>query len=511
MTLSRRNFLRWGALTTAITATGCRVVGRQMARDQLPTELIVPTPQASVSGQQTANATINISPDPIRCLLNRAGYGPRPGDIDVVSNLGFAEYLEQQLHPEEIDDTAADLTVANLALYHMDLSQLVEQEPRDAAIELGWSTVARRIFSQRQLYEAMVEFWSDHFHIYLRKNPRMPLLKIVDDRDVIRPHALGSFRDLLLASLHSPAMLIYLDNTRNSREEPNENYGRELLELHTVGIDAGYTQEDVQAVARILTGLGVGLRGANKGKLLFRQRQHDQGTKTVMGQVFPANGGEDEIVALADFLASHPSTAHFIATKMVRRFVADDPPAVLVDQVAQTFLETDGDIKSLLRVIFLSDQFATAPPKLKRPLTYFISAVRALHGDTRYSGPLLQHLRLLGQIPFMWPAPNGYPDVAAAWVNNLLPRWNFALDYTAGDIRGVSFPDEDILTAGGVTTTVEALDLFADLLLPHSLDPAARTELLAYIGDGDPFQHDVVTKTREVIALLLASPSFQWI
>jgi hypothetical protein len=214
-------------------------------------------------------------------------------------------------------------------------------------------------------------------------------------------------------------------------------------------------------------------------------------------------------------LASHPATANFIAFKLVRRFVADEPPASLVEQVAQTFLETDGDIKSMLRVIFLSDEFATAPPKLKRPYSYVISALRALNADISNYRAFSLWLETMGQLPFNWAAPNGYPDVSVAWMSNLLPRWNFALALLNFTFPGAEIPLDRLMDAGQVNETAEALDLFAGLIYAASLEAApletAEQTLFAnYIGSGSLQNRDTNLRLRESIALMLASPPFQW-
>lgn len=499
MSLSRREFLRIGSLTAvAAASTGCSVMGREVSRRELPQTLVLPG--------DTAVAT------PIHRLLNRAGYGPRPGDLERAAALGLAAYLEEQLHPETIDDTAADLLLRSLTIYHMDTSQLVEQDEQEATAELLTATIWRALASKRQLYEAMIEFWSDHFHIYLGKNAQMPPLKILDDRDVIRPHALGKFRDLLTASAYSPAMLVYLDNHENSKDSPNENYARELLELHTLGVHAGYTQTDVQEVARILTGWTVQRNGRHKGQFTFNPDYHDVGPKTVLGQTFQSDEGETEVAALLDMLAGHPATAHFIATKLVRRFVADEPPAPLVNRVAQSYQETDGDIKAMLRIIFLSEEFATAPPKLKRPYTYLLSLLRALHADLRpgRDQAVGRVLAQMGQLPFHWPPPDGYPDDSAAWAGNLLPRWNVALAVLHGDLRGVRIPLERIITAGNAQTVPQVLQLFGGVVYGRTLTSAESTLFTNYVGNAPLTDAATQQRLRDSIALMLASPAFQW-
>lgn len=505
MTVSRRDFLRTGGLiTTAFAMAGCSTVGRELARRDLPE---APTPAAPVDGGAAA-----LPVGRLLRFINRAGYGPQPGQLAEARAAGFEAYLEQQLAPETIDDQAADLMIRNLNVYHMDIDVLLTQDREEAVRELLLATTTRAIYSHRHLYEAMVEFWSDHFNIYLRKNKFTPYLKLVDDRDVIRPNALGKFRDLLVASAHSPAMLMYLDNVRSLKDAPNENYARELMELHTLGVDGGYTQQDVQELARILTGWSVHPRGRLQGQFFFNEEQHDDGEKILLGQPFPAGRGEEEGLEALDLLAAHPSTARFISTKLVRRFVADDPPASLVERVSDVYLSTDGDIKEMLRTIFLSEEFSTAPPKLKRPFSFMVSALRALGADLGPRGyrDLGQWIRLMGQMPFMWPPPDGYPDESEAWASNLLPRWNFGLLLATGGLDGVGLPLGGLLETGDMNEVESALDTLADMALGQVLDDRTRATLVAYIDEGDLTKHEMQQRFSEVVGLILAGPAFQW-
>jgi uncharacterized protein (DUF1800 family) len=514
MSLSRRDFLKMGALTTVTAgATACRAVGRQMAQETLPENLVPPQPVPATAPQTAPAAGLpRQDVDPARRFLNRAGYGPRPGDLAHIQKIGLPAYLEEQLDPQNIPDHAADLIARQTALYQMDASQLIEEEPRDATIELLGTTVMRQLYSHRQLYEAMVEFWSDHFNIYLRKNQEMPLVKLLDDRDVIRPHALGHFRELLGASAQSAAMLVYLDNTRNLAASPNENYARELLELHTLGVDGGYTQQDVQELARALTGWSVARRGRKKGQVVFNAGEHDDGAKQILGHTLPAGQGPGDLDQVLDILATHPATTVFIARKLVRRFVADDPPAALVDRAAEVYQVTGGNIKSMLRLIFLSDEFAAAPSKLKRPHTFMISVLRALNTDlTPGRGrELADWMQLLGQTPFMWPPPNGYPDVSTAWTANLLPRWNFALALLHDEIGGMRPPLAAIVAAGSAADSLAALQLFAGLTWGRPLTADEQTLFSAYTGAGPLREPAIQTRLRDCVALMLASPAFQW-
>jgi len=500
MSLSRRHFLKLGSIATAAASlTACSVAGREVAQRDLPA-LLPPL-----------NQDVN-SVDPVLRMLNRAGYGPRPGDVARVRELGLEAYLEEQLHPEAIDDLAADLMIANLNIYQMDATGVIEMDAPDAIRELLLVTFSRALLSRRQLYEAMVEFWSDHFHIYLRKDNIVTRLKLLDDRDVIRPHVLGTFRDLLFASAHSQAMLVYLDNVSNTAEAPNENYARELMELHTLGVHGGYTEQDVRELARALTGWGIQRHGLRRGEFYFDASQHDDRAKQVLHLDLPAGQGQADVEQVLDMLAEHSSTAHFIAFKLCRRFVADDPPEVLVDRVAQIFLETDGDIKALLRAIFLSEEFASAPPKLKRPFTYVVSALRTLNADVRPRGyrTLGEEVRSMGQLPFMWPAPDGYPDVADAWAANLLPRWNYALRLTTGELPGIQPPLEQLAERAGVVDVASALDFFGEQVLGVRPNDFTRALLEAYTGSGPLRDRGTRRRIAEAVALLIASPQFQW-
>lgn len=496
MTLSRRDFLKIGSLTAvAATASACQVVGQKQAQIDLPAAL------PPVNGRHPT----------IFRMLNRAGFGPRPGDMATVSQMGLAAYLEQQLYPNTIDDKPLALMERQLSLYHMDYSQIVEQDAKDAKAELITASVMRAVYSERQLYEAMVAFWSDHFNIYIGKAKFMPALKILDDREVVRPHALGNFRQLLSASARSQAMLFYLDNVNNHQGSINENYARELLELHTMGVNGGYTQRDIQEVARVLTGWGVHQDGVRKGKLRFEATQHDFGEKLILQRPFPANRGAEELDDLLDLLAAQPATAHFLATKLGRRFVSDEPPATLVDEIAQAYQTTNGDIKAMLRVLFLSDVFASAPPKLKRPFTYIVSALRALNTSVGSSRAIEPWLRQMGQLPFHWPPPDGYPDVSSAWATNLLPRWNFALALAHGHIAHAKPPLKKLVAISGATTPSAVLDLFVQLTLNGNLPSPTLPLLTNYVGAGPLTDNPTQERLKDSVAFLIASPTFQWI
>src|SRR6185369_3646154 len=356
MKLSRRTFLKVGGSSAALLATvGC---------DQVPRELRVLYHQSKADGPFQPPATADI--DPITHVLNRVAIGPRPGDYERVRKLGstpeqaVAAYLEEQLHPESIDDPEADYAVRRFETLNEPLGELFEYQEELLQNELMRGALARAVFSERQLYEAMVQFWSDHFNIDPSKGD-CKWLKVADDREVIRKHALGKFPAMLRASALSPAMLWYLDGRVNRREnmaqKPNENYARELLELHTLGVHGGYTQKDVMEVARCLTGWTVRSKDQKPyfeiGKVEFKLHQHDSGQKEFLGHKITAipehlkkeereRLGQRELDRVLEIVTKHPATARHLSTKLCQRFIADEPPLSAVEAVAKVFTQTSG-------------------------------------------------------------------------------------------------------------------------------------------------------------------------
>ncbi|MBI5962497.1 MAG: DUF1800 family protein [Chloroflexi bacterium] len=351
MPLSRRDFLKLASLVTASAAlSSCAPAQayRRLAGD-LPTVPWTALPASDFPA------------------LNRITFGARVEERARFAEIGLKNYIEEQLDFETITDLACDLRLSTFDTLKMEANelegisnQLFDNYDREKVPnELRQATFLRQLYSKRQLYEVMVEFWSDHFNIFMDKEKEF-FLKTVDDREVIRKHALGNFRDLVWASSHSPAMMIYLDNQANEKGHPNENYARELMELHTLGVDGGYTQKDVMELARCLTGWNV-KEHFWLGDFVFKEDIHDKGEKNVLGLSIQPSGMK-EAEQVIEMLVAHPSTAKFISTKLARRFIADDPPQELIEKAAQTFLNTNGDIKSVLRVI-LFDGLAFAKPK----------------------------------------------------------------------------------------------------------------------------------------------------
>ena len=347
----------------------------------------------------------------------------------------------------------------------------------------------------------MVEFWTDHFNISIVKGDCW-FLKGVDDRQVIRQHAMGDFRDLLWASAHSPAMLVYLDNQANEGQAPNENYARELMELHTLGVEGGYTQNDVMELARCFTGWTV-KDHFWKGEFTFDQDVHDQGTKQVLGlRIEPAGQREAELVL--EKLALHPSTARRICRKLVRKFVTEEERPELIEGAAQTFLSTQGSIRATLGHI-LERGLEDPGVKVKRPTDFIAGGIRSLGADTDGGKPLQSFLAQMGQPAFQWPTPDGPPDNSSYWTSNLLPRWRFAVALSQNQIAGTKL-EEGLFV--GTESVAADFDHLSELLLGTPLRPEIRDDLIELFADGGAT--DRRTMMALTVAGLLASPAYQW-
>jgi uncharacterized protein (DUF1800 family) len=498
-------------------------------------------------------------------LLNRTGWGPRPGDVDAVRAMGIARYLDQQLHPERIPDAAMPGRLAGLATVGLSSRQILDnyerpqiearrqrkadaqavepgsadQKPPDPVqrkansivVELSEQKLLRAVYSERQLQEVLADFWFNHFNVDARKG-RDRFMLTEYERDTIRPRVLGSFRDLLGATAKSPAMLFYLDNwmsadpqtglgartrrdlartgfgpqarrelvpglperfaprlqpeRKNAPKGLNENYGRELMELHTLGVDGGYTQKDVTEVARAFTGWTIENPRQGAG-FKFDPRIHDNGQKVVLGHVIKAGGGESDGEQVLDILAAHPSTARFIATKLVRRFVSDAPPPALVDRAAARFRQTRGDLREVTRTILTSPEFLLPDAyraKVKTPLEFLVSALRAAGADVHDAQPLVRELQQEGMPLYMCQPPTGYKDTSDAWVNTgaLVSRMNFALRLASNQLPR---------TMVGDLTTLNG-SIFDDAVSDTTRSTIARA-----------------TSIQQTAALTLGAPEFQ--
>lgn len=580
-------------------------------------------------------------------VLNRLGYGARPGDVEKVRAMGLKRYIDLQLAPDRIDDSAVDKQLAAYtqlqqsdekiaAMYHdflaaerngrnlnkqarkqmqgdmpaatpaadgnaptdvaaavrkrpvLDMAErqamrTARQETATAAMPIAQAheqfmaaKMLRAVASERQLQEVLADFWSNHFNIDMRRAP-CGILKIADDREVIRPHVFSKFRDLLGSSAKSPAMLVYLDNYLSTvdpadmgagarpgpanrlrkRKGPmgglNENYGRELMELHTLGVDGGYTQKDVREVARCFTGWSIAQGDAKrpaKGRYLdagtyrFFPALHDNGAKTVLGQVIPAGGGEKDGEKVLDILASHPATMRHISSLLCQRLVSDTPPPALIEKCVATWKRTDGDLREIVRTIATSPEFLSPTAfrsKIKSPFEFAVSSVRALGGaykagtaaDSRpqlreaaylirppkgggyldmSETTLVGQVGTMGQPLFQYQAPTGYPEDSRKWVSAgaLISRLNFSLALTNGKLSDVKkFEAAPALLASKDTN--QLLDRMSAQVLHTAIAPATRATLLKQLGPAvvtASMTSDTTTANR-IAALLLGSPEFQ--
>ena len=382
-------------------------------------------------------------------LLNRAAFGPAPGDMATVAAMGARTYIQAQLDPQSIPEDA-DLArrLKRLRTTRLDAIQAYRHTGglplRPFAQNIGFvrlfllaqqmvkeaqhARLMRAVESKRQLLEVVVDFWINHFNISVSKDLTMIWANSYE-QEAIRPHAMGRFRDLLGATAKHPAMLYYLDNWLNTAPDSpgaqgdftgyNENYARELMELHTLGVDGGYTQQDVQELTRILTGWGVNTLAlvTRVGDLFqFDETRHDFGAKTLLGVTFPEGRGAEEAEQALDILASHPATAHHIATQLAQYFVADQPPQDLVAALGQVFLETDGDIRAVLAALFDHAAFwESRAPRFPTPYQWLVGLCRALGWRIDNPNQLLWILEAQGMDLYDAPQPNGYPLERGFW------------------------------------------------------------------------------------------------
>lgn len=494
MGLSRRDFLR----LTSLVAGAAGVSACSPA-------------YAVLAGQEKVEAGWPLPVEPAFRALLRLTFGPTRQERQLVHEMGLGAWIETQLEPKDVPDGRAAWLVRRHDAIGLEADALESWDRPQVIEQLRAATLLRQLYSRRQVYERMVEFWTDHFNISVAKGDCW-FLKLVDDREVIRKHAMGNFRELLLASAHSPAMLVYLDNQANHKDAPNENYAREVMELHTLGVDGGYRQTDVMELARCLTGWTV-KDHFWRGQFKFDPGIHAAGAKRVLGlKIEPA--GETEAQRVLEHLATHPSTAGHLAFKLVRRFVTDHPDRdapELVARLRHTFLSTRGDITAMLRVLLLDGLAQRAPdlpPKFKRPTDYVVSSLRLLGSTSDASEGLQNHLAEMGQPPFEWPTPDGPPDTASAWMSSLLPRWNFALEMARNRIAGVHTDFTALVEASGEAGLPGQIETFSQLLLGGGLDPAASRELEEILEGPELDPHTDVPSL--LTAGLLASPAFQW-
>ena len=509
MNTSRRSLLKATALTSgSALLASCDQATRQITHllgEAVPDHLAVPE-----------SAEI----DPEFHLLSRAAFGPWPGDVQRVKEMGRDAWIEEQLNPESIPDNACDLRAERFESLYFSAGDAYEFRKPVLRDELTRHALLRAIYSRRQLFEVMVEFWTDHLNIDLEKGDCI-YLKPSDDREVIRKHALGNFHDLIRASATSPAMLVYLDGKSNkvrtkTDDKPNENYARELMELHTLGVHGGYTQDDVREAARCLSGWSFErfdrdrFFALNLGESFFKADWHDDGEKTVLGTTISAGGGEKDIDDLVNIVCGHPSTANFLATKLCHRFISHTPPESIVNRVAAEFTKTRGDVKSLLRVILKSDEFAASRGQLlKRPFKFLVSALRATAADTSAEKSVLEPLQRMGHGLFQYPTPDGYPDEELPWMGTLMWRWNFSLALAGGKQPGARV---------NLTPLIQALrekekEPDAATWFGHLIGRKPTQKELAAVTLPPPAKKDASpeyqAEAKQTVGLILASPAFQ--
>jgi len=423
--------------------------------------------------------------------------------------------------PDQLEDTIValprNLRQQLVAFAPTDVKRkllLMNAPQQVVAYDLVASKLLRAVYSNRQLAEELDDFWFNHFNVFYEKGADRFLIPAYE-RDAIRPYVLGKFRDLLEATAKSPAMLFYLDNFQsvgadaavNARAKKkrglNENYGRELMELHTLGVDGGYTQKDVTEVARCFTGWTI--RAPREGGgFFYNDKLHDKGEKVVLGVTIPAGGGMDDGERVLDILARHPSTAHFISKELAQRFVADNPPPALVDRMAATFLKTDGDIREVMRTMLASKEFwsqGAYRAKVKTPFEMVASAVRALNAEVDDAFALANQVGQLGEPLYRKQEPTGYSNLNAEWVNSaaLLGRLNFAIRLAQNHIPGVKV---DVSRLSGNPVEV------ARRLLSTEASPPTRATIEKALKE-EQAKSSKAPAPSLVAGLLLGSPEFQ--
>lgn len=604
--------------------------------------------KASAGGRKHAPKSLT-GEQKVSHLLDRISFGPRPGDLERVMKMGWEKYLDEQLHPERINNDLVESKLKNLESIHLSNSELAKYFPPPQAVrealrsrgldlpglgvnpnqapgqgqkpvepgkagemedpaargrqetapsssadqirqrrealkalaemgfkppqqvvqELQQAKLLRAVYSEKQLEEVMTDFWFNHFNVFIQKGADR-ILTTSYERDVIRPHVFGKFEQLLLATAESPAMLFYLDNwmsaspnlterpfrrdpqgfgrfgginlpnrgrmpvdrpiDRNNRQNTqqpqppnnpglerrnrglNENYAREIMELHTLGVDGGYTQKDVQEVARCLTGWT--LRNPRAGaQFYFNPFMHDDGEKLVLGHKIPAGGGKKDGELVIHILATHPSTAKFISTKLARKFVADNPPQSLIERMVKSYQKSDGDIREVLRTMFNSPEFWSPEnyrAKIKTPFEMTVSAVRALGAETNGGPAFHRWIAQMGEGLFLAQPPTGYPDVAEHWVNSgaLLERMNFALALGSNRIPGTRVNLDNLAPGIDNTNPRQVVDRYLSLLLRGDVSPQTRATIDKTL-DEQMLAKASNLDVAKVVGLILGSPEFQ--
>ena len=487
--------------------------------------------------------------------LDRIAYGPRPGDLERVTAMGAERYIDQQLSPQTIPEPpelrrqldALDTTKLSTAELFRRYGpparrtadgdaaarKQVQKAANRVAEQAMQARLLRAVYSPAQLQEVMTDFWFNHFNVFRGKGLEERIWLAAYERDAIRPYAMGRFRDLLGATAKHPAMLYYLDNWQStvprtdrfgdSKGGLNENYAREVMELHTLGVDGGYAQKDVTELARILTGWTYLPRDWEQGgdaPFAFEPKRHDFGGKTLLGAHLEGTG-ESEGERALDLLARSPATAHHVSWQLAQYFVADDPPPALVERMAKRFTQTDGDIHEVLWVLFHSPEFWNADHagnKFKTPYQYVVSALRASGAEVRNFRPAIGALNQLGMPLYGCQTPDGWKNTEAAWLNPdaMVYRLNFATALGGGRLpllraeASLPVPDDEPMPQpmNAAMKGTPAEPEFGDDDRPPPPDPAQLQATL-----GNPFSSQTAAaldaaRPRLRAALMLGSPEF---
>jgi uncharacterized protein (DUF1800 family) len=437
-------------------------------------------------------------------LLRRVTQGVTTEDVTWIRSLGYYQYLEWQLNPETLGDPESEARLQAFGTINLAPFSLYGQDAMVVTREVAEAMISRSVYSNRQLLERMVEFWSDHFHTNIGT---VGIHKTYEDREVYRKNALTTFGQLLSASASSPAMLTYLNNTQSTRTAPNQNYAREVMELHTLGVDGGYTQQDVVEVARCFTGWRVqgNTNDARAGLFFYDANRHDNNSKLVLGVPIAAGGGMTDGLNVINILASHPSTARFVSRKVIRWLLDYNPSDALVADIAGEFTRSGGNIKSIVRRLLQYENVLWAPPLFKRPFHYIVSALRVMNANVTNWGTIRNtYLSGTGQAPFAWGPPNGYPQSFEYWGGLPLPRWNFAFNLANNSISGVTVDINALLA--GAATAVQVADRIDTLIFAGEMPSADKAALIAYLRPDPPSS----TRIRDAFGLAIASPAFQW-
>jgi uncharacterized protein (DUF1800 family) len=527
---TRRQFLTASAAVVAGAAVSSQLPAAELAQ-------WIARPRVAWAAGRTVPMP---PPSPELHLLNRATWGPTAAELARVKAMGLDAWIDEQLAWDHIDDHAVDQALTALPSLGWTVAEIkANAGKRPIRNELIVGTLYRAVNSRRQLLEVMVDYWSSHFNVY-HPEELISIVKTLDDREVIRKNALGSFRDMLHASAASPAMMRYLNTVQNTKSGPNENYGREVMELHTLGVATNgvpYTETDVKQMARAFTGWGF---ATDTWAFSFNAGNHDTSSKTVLGHKLLRTGSDEAHEAL-DVLVNQPACALHVASRLVRRFVDDTPPDSLVTKVADAF-GRDGDIRAMMGVLLRSPEFRQSfaradlgPAKVRRPMEAWAAPLRAagadvsgmldvptdsydgdnLPGNTNYDGRAERYLALMDHLPFRWRTPDGYPDQGPRWggMHVMVSRWNYGLSLAEERFTNVVFSPWDAMTSANISRAPDALvDFWAKRLVLRDLLATDRQRLIDYVGAGSlaPLSDTALdARVPVLIALLLDSPYAQ--